>query len=271
MSLLSRNQLAVWLHPKQVAILQLATLKKNIDNKQYASVEPLAALHWQDAIEQLGRMLSSDKFSGNHLNIMLSSDFVRYMILPPHESVQNLHEKSAFARAAFQENYGAVVNDWQVTVDDARPDLNAVAVGVDQALIAALNQIAQTNKVNLISVQPYLMTAYNRIITQHNQSSCYWAVIEKSRLLFAAVQDAAWVQIRNLPLEDNWSQQLEHLMAREAIASSHQIPKRVNVYAPGQTNTALPTVAGWTINQIALPKRFAKAASHDAFSMLEAA
>lgn len=271
MSPLSRNQLAVWLHPKQVAILQLVKLNKNIDNKQYASVEPLAELHWQDAIEQLGRMLSSDKFAHSHLNIILSSDFVRYMILPPHESVQNLKEKAAFARAAFQENYGAVVNDWQVTVDDARPDLNAVAVGVDQALIAGLKQIAQTNKVNLVRVQPYLMAAYNRIITQYNQSSCYLVVIEKSRLLFAAVQGAAWVQIRNLPLENNWIQQIEHLLVREAIASSYQIPKRVNVYTPGHPNTALPALAGWTINRIALPKRFAKAPSHDVFSMLEAA
>lgn len=271
MSLLLPNQLSVLLHPKQVAVMQLAALRRRVIHQQCVDVTQSTAIAWENAVKQLEQMLSSKQFESNRLQVTLSSDFVRYLVLPPHASVQRVNDKVAFARAAFQENHGAVVNEWQVIVDDARPDLLSIAAAVDRTLLTKLAQVAQDRQLKLSSVQPYFMTAYNRIKSRIAYEAFYFVLIEQSRFIFAALSGQGWTQIRNLPIEDNWALQLQQILEREALSAVHAIPKQVMLYAPDQHQVPLPKVAGWAISHVAAPHVRSKQVNSRAIAMLEAA
>ncbi|MGB4812294.1 MAG: hypothetical protein WBP13_07430 [Methylophilaceae bacterium] len=265
------SQVLVGISPQSVAIIQTAGLNKRVMQKQYALIaKPSIELGWDQALNQLHAKLASMQLStSKSLNIVLASDFARYLVLPAHHSLMRAGEKVEYARASHREIYGNIAETWHIQCDDAPPNQPTMTVAVDQALIAALTKLAHQYKMRLASVQPYLMPVFNRIKLKLVADQLYFAVVEFGRLLFAHLKNGHWQQIHSFPLGLDWPAQLKNIALREGMSNEKAADFVLMVYAPNHKTTNLPHIAGWTLQRISMDSQSSKGLDPH-YAMLEA-
>lgn len=274
MSLLWRNRLLVGLEPNQVVTVQFDGMKKLVSHQQFTKFTSSSPeLNWHQALKQLQQTLSSSKqFKKCELQVVLASDFVRYLALPAHENIVRQSEKVDFARAAYREIYGGVADNWHIKCDDAAPNLTSIAIAVDTALIDALGLLANEHSLQLTSVQPYLMPVFNRIKTQLKTGQLYFAIVESNRILFISLKNGYWQQLRSFLLEEDWQAQIKNIVQRENIASDSQNEHVLMVYAPHKKSSSLPQIKGWLVKGIDIENRWLQNKSESQhYIMLDAA
>lgn len=270
MSLLWRDRLSVALYTDRVVLVrQQRGLQKRIVHKQQELVTPeKQAPAWTTALAELDAMLAPQNapegksYAGCALNVVLSSQLVRYLALPPLALTMTTEEKTVYVQGGFQEIYGAAAETWQVQVSDAAPDEAMVAVAVDRALLQGLDAIATKYQLKLSAVQPHLMQAFNLLSQKLKQPHSYFAVVEPQRVLIAKLNAGKWQQLRMLPRETDWANQLGQLVEREswlveqmetsiAVQAISQPTQQLFVYAPEMEAATFPNVAGWQMQTIA--------------------
>ena len=243
-----------------------------VDQKQASFPQQIEDLNsetviWQRAITQLDSLISSMKVkSKSPLNITLASDFVRYLALPPQQIYMNLAEKLAYANAAFREVYGSVVDEWEVRLQDTPAHGTAIIAAIDKKLLVALNQTALNHQLKLITVKPYLMSAYNSLAKQLGRRSGYLVVVEFKRLLLINLLQGNCMNVRMFNLGSDWQSELKSLMVRESVLNGN-IKQEILVYAPVQKNIVINTIDGWVLKRITLKNSL----SNYHFAMLEVA
>ena len=109
-------------------------------------------------------------------SVVLADQFVRYALLPWSESVKTREQWLALAKHRFSALHGAIAANWDVKVTETSPMGPRLACAVDRELIAEI-AVKFVGGVNLISVQPFLVAAFNRIRHQVGNGSC-WIVVE---------------------------------------------------------------------------------------------
>lgn len=222
--------------------------------------------NWQALINQLDEYLGGLTLKQNMpMNVVLSSDFVRYIMLPVQQIAMSKAEKIAYAHAVFTEVYGVAANEWQIKYHLAAPDQSTVAVAVDKLLLAALNQLAASHQLRLNSVQPYLMAAFN---TLTRPISGYLALLENTKLLLVHLQKGICQQIQVTPYSHDWQAALNNMLSRELLLNEHldTIDKALLIHAPAQKDINLNAFNGWKTQRVGYDRN-TKLASQ--FYMLE--
>lgn len=273
MSLLWRNRLVVWLDSSQMTAVQFSGFAKQILYKQNTKLDASLDLGWNQALNVLRDTLTTTKrLQQAELEVILASDFVRYLALPAHEGIVRQTHKVDFARAAFREVYGNVAEEWLIQCDDAAPNLTTIAAAIDATLLDALNKIANEYKMRLTSVQPYLMPVFNRLKPQlRSTEPLYFAVIESNRILFASMQNGRWQQLRSFLLDTDWQSQIKKITLRANLVADNQ-EHILLIYAPNDKKSSLPDIQGWRLRRIHFKHSWIQnEAENPNFGMLEIA
>ena len=93
---------------------------------------------------------------------------------------------------------------------------------------------------HLVSVQPFLVAAFNRIRKTVGNGSCWIVVEEPSRLTLALIQRGAWIAIRGRRADERWRNVLPEILEREsAFLGLSQPCTRVIVCAQGEFDTEM--------------------------------
>jgi hypothetical protein len=272
---LSFKQLFVLLGADNVAVVsQSRGLRKRILEQKQQKFQAVTesskseTLIWQQSTMQLDSLLMAmQKKPGTRLNIILASEFVRYLSLPALQIRMSAAEKLGYASATYQDVYGAIANDWEISLQDAPATETTLAAAIDKTLLAELGQIALKHQLLLTSVQPYLMPAFNSLASQIGKASGYLAIVELKRLLLINLQSGKYHNLRAYTADDNWQSELKNLILRDALIGDAE-KKEILVYAPAQKNTVLNLIDGWQIKRIGVLKN---AVSNMQYSMLEVA
>lgn len=249
---LTGARLYLALSAEGIAIVQQSSgFKKQLIKQQYVSNNQAKnSANWQSIVNQLDDSLSQLKPAKNTLvTVVLSSDFVRYLILPVQQIAMNFAEKMAYVQAAYREIYGAAADSWQIKCHDSAPHQSTLAVATDCQLIVALSQLMAKHQLNLHSVQPYLMTAFNGLMPQIAQKNGYLVLLENTKLQLVQLQNGICQQLRTVSCHDDWQLDLQQAIQREMVLNEHA-ENRVLVYAPAHKNTALKPMQGFTIEKI---------------------
>jgi len=176
---------------------------------------PAGEVPWQHAVDALAEALEAVGRSRPTVTVVLSNQFVRYAVLPWSAALKSHAEWLAFARHRYLAVHGPVAEGWTIRVAPALRERPRIASAVDSALIAALKE-----KINacasLVSVQPYLMVAYNRAQAAIAQQTCWLAIEEPDRLTLALVDRGMWRAIRIRRKEHDWHTTLPLLLDRES-------------------------------------------------------
>ena len=197
------------------------------------AVELPSADDWRPAVEALPEILKSHK--SREASVVLADQFVRYALLPWNEAVKSPAQWLALARHRFSALHGAAAAEWNVKVTDTAPRGPRLACAVDGGLVDGLAGCFAGAGVKLVSVQPFLVAAFNRIRQMVGNASCWIVVEEPGRLTLALIQRGAWVAIRSRRSDERWRVALPEILEREgAFLGLNEACTRVIVCAQGE-------------------------------------
>ena len=187
---------------------------------------------WTEPVAALGAALAGRK---GEAAVVLADQFVRYALLPHNDAVKSPEQWLALARHRFGALHGAIAAEWEVKVTQTAPLGARMACAVDRELIEQLAGVFVAASVKLISVQPFLVAAFNRIRQTVGNGSCWIVVEEPGRLTLALLQRGAWVAIRSRRSDERWRMVLPEILEREsAFLGLDQPCTRVIVCAQGE-------------------------------------
>jgi len=210
------------------------------DGRKVDFAKSVDAPNWLAAIEALPAILKD--FRGRDANIVLADQFVRYALLPWSDTLKTHAQWMALARHRFCAIHGPVANDWEIKFAETAPAGPRLACAVDAPLVDALAERFSGTGVQLVSVLPFLVTAFNQV--RHMTGGSCWLVVEEpGRLTLALFLRGVWVAIRSRRCDNGadaaaWRASLAGLIAREnALLGLEEPCTRVIVCAHGPFET----------------------------------
>ncbi len=221
MSPLWRDQIRIAIAPQQVTLLRLARgWTPRVREKHVIACdaskpgEPL----WHNALATLASALPAFTGKKSEVIVILSNHFVRYGLIPHSDQISSKQEDAALVRHHFTHIYGNAADLWALRLSDDGRSVIRVASAIDQGLVDALQNIFQSGKLTLTSVQPYLMAAYNQWRHRFADAALF-ALIEQGRLCLATFQQRQWHSIKTVKIGDDWYSELASLLDREKLLS----------------------------------------------------
>ena len=190
---------------------------------------------WNAAVDALEPALKGMK---GEAAVVLADQFVRYTLLPWNEALKGAEHWNALASHRFTTLHGPKAGEWQINVAQTSPMGPRLACAVDRSLMQRLAEMFTKVNVRLVSVQPFLVAAFNRIRKTVGNGMCWIVVEEPGRLTLALIQRGMWVAIRTRRADKSWRNVLPEMLERESAFLGLSTPvSRVIVCAQGEFNT----------------------------------
>ncbi len=218
-----RHRIRVGLAPERIVLAGYSGgMRPSLARAEALCVEPRAgAARWQAAVDALPALLAQP---GCSVTVILSSQLVRYAVLPWNAALKGEDEWLAYARHRLQSVHGAAIEDWDFRVCATAPHGPRLVSATDRALLDALEAAVGAAGGTLESVQPYLMAAFNRAAPIPGDTS-FWLVIEEpGRLTLALIQDGSWRSVRSRRVDARWRHELPAILERESAALGLEQP-----------------------------------------------
>lgn len=201
------------------------------------------AVGWQRAVEALGQALASAAARPCDVTVVLSNHFVRYALLPWNAALKTGAEWLALARHQFESVHGQSAG-WDLKVAPTGARGARIACAVETGLLEALEQkvgAAGVKGVALVSVQPYLMAAFNRIRSRIGRESCWLLVVEPGCMTMGLLESGSWRALRCRRIDAGWRVALPELLERESALLGLEEPcRRIVVHAHEEADAELP-------------------------------
>ena len=181
MSLLSPDRVLISLAPAAVHVVQLRGKK-------------IAVRHLcQGALDALQEGLAAWDDLRGEATVVLSNAFVRYAVVPHAGEVTRTDERIALSRAHFTRIYGDRVREWELRIAPCARGEPGLAIAVDAALLEALKLCFHGKRhLRLVSVQPYLMSAFNRWRARVPAAGAWLVLMEPDRTCVALLEGRRW-------------------------------------------------------------------------------
>ncbi|MGE5639338.1 MAG: hypothetical protein ACM30H_04530 [Clostridia bacterium] len=189
------------------------------------------APNWRAAVDALPGVIAG--MDSGEINIVLADQFVRYALLPWSDTLKTHAQWMALARHRFCAIHGPLANEWEIKFAETAPAGPRLACAVDAPLVDALAEKFSGTGVQLVSVLPFLVAAFNRV--RHMTGGSCWLIIEEpGRLTLALFLRGVWVAIRSRRADEHWRESLPEMIARESALLGLDEPcTRVIVCAQG--------------------------------------
>ena len=257
MSRLWRDRLLASLAPGAVALARATGgLRPRIIAKQAIDCDPAFGPEpWQGAVEAFVTAIGLLRDERADVTVVLSNHFVRYAIVPLDPAINGPEEELALARFHFTRIHGERARNWEVRMDERRRGAARLASAVDAGLVQALRDcFPRKARTRLISVQPYLMSAFNLWRHTMAKEDAWLLLVEPRRACLALVADGVLATAQTSHGEfttpEDWAQLLDRQQLRtEAAVVSHT----VLVHAPESKKPVSAETRGWKFLGLALP------------------
>lgn len=257
MSLSWRSRLFLALYPDRVVWLHAAKgLRPHITAKSSISCAVDKAIPWRGALSILPEALRMAQASGMRVTAILSNRLLRYAVVPNPDSARNREELNLLARHAFERAHGDAVVNWDIRLSDAASGQPALASAVDRELIMALRNTIVASGARLISIQPYLMAAFNRFNGGTRIRDGVFVLAEPERLSLLAWKQAGWCGVQQVYATKDWLDNLHGILDRLAITAGLHEHHSLQLCAPELVDSEAADLIsmgnGWKI-EMAMP------------------
>lgn len=190
MSPLSRERLVVGLAPERLDAVRLGFWRRRqLAERTVALAPSTSGAPWQAGVEALELLLDEPAWQARTLSVALSSHYVRYAVLPRGRQLAP-REQDDLARVIFRKLFGELASAWEFRVSPGEGDL-ALASAVPTALLNALRTACE-GRVALGSVQPGLMSIFNRVRPAIGGHGGTLAMVESGRITLATLGERGW-------------------------------------------------------------------------------
>ena len=222
MSLLWRNRVRIGLCPDRLIVAgfrrnlrQIEARKDIVPARGEGEVDSGELARWYAAVETLPVALAQCDAQKLEVTVILSNHFVRYALLPWNADLKTEEEWQSLACHRLACVYGPAAEGWVLQQSRTAPEGARVVCAADRPLIDALSERIGAAGGTLVSVQPYLMSAFNRVRARIGKEDCWLVLEERGRLTLALFHDGAWQAIRSRRGDANWAAELPEILERE--------------------------------------------------------
>jgi hypothetical protein len=204
---------------------------------------------WEGAAAALPRLAGEFGKVSARVTVVLSNHFARYALVPWSDGLGRADEQIAFARFCFAKIHGERSKDWDLRLSPGDSGSTRVASAVDSPLVRAIGS-AFSSRAKLVSVQPYLMSAFNRTRTQLAGARAWLLLVEPGRTCLARLEKGHWAAVRNSRGDPSGPQQWAGLLDRERhLAGGDAKAGTVHVHARSWKSSSA-SVDGWTFKKL---------------------
>jgi hypothetical protein len=206
------------------------------------------------AILALTELLSRPDIGKGRLTIVLSNHFVQYVLLPWRAEVGLPSELAAYAGILFDETFGNEAGGREILVGRERSGSARIAAAMDSTLVYGLRNAVAASKLRLVSIQPYLSVAFDRVRRSVGSRDFMFVLAEPARSCVLVAIGGRWRSLRSTATGAQ-PHELAHLIEREAqlagLADEGMPP--VFVHVPGNDALKVPPCQGVTPRTLGLP------------------
>jgi hypothetical protein len=230
----ARPRVLIGLSPAAVTLARLEGVRKpRLAAQRALDCEPAAAGEpWHGAAATLAAIAAELKDLHCDVTVVLSNHFVRYALVPANDTLKSGDEETAFARYCFAKVHGERAKAWEVRLSGADGDSPRVASAMDSGLLAAIRGcFPEAGKARLVSVQPYLMAAFNRCDARKGRHSGWLLLVEPQRACLACIDGGRWTAVRNVKGDYDDPARWTELLERERYVAG-AADADVTVHAP---------------------------------------
>ena len=250
-----RDRILIGLAPSGVSMVRLSgAWRPRIVATQALDCDPAFGVEpWQGALTALKQIATSFAGEAADVTIVLSNQFVRYAIVPWSDALDNTDEELAFARHTFARIHGERAKLWEVRIGDEAAGAARLASAIDRGLLAALRAcLPASGKARVVSVQPHLMSAFNRWRSRLPRD-VWFLVVEPQRACIALRSKGRWAVVRTARGEFDDAAAWVDLLERERYRVGADAPVEVAVFAPRNAKAAFPEAGRWKFTGLLLP------------------
>jgi hypothetical protein len=240
-----RDEVGVWLAPHRVCLVRLKRGLKPVlaaqhEHLLYESGED----GWQAAVTLLEALLGEDAWGHARIRVVVSDRWVRYAVVPWSEALSSGAERLHYARQLLEGTYGDAVSDWEVRIGDELPYLTRVACAMPPTLLAAIRNACARSGIQLSSVQPQLVAAYNSWCHRLPPSGAWFVTVDHGSLAAARLGREGWDRVHSVRIGAEWTRELRRLQTFGRLASSSAGEGQVYVDAPHAWRAVARAAAG---------------------------
>jgi len=151
------------------------------------------------------------------VTLVLSSAFVRYVLVPRSAALATEEEQVAFARHHFGAIHGKEIEDWFIRLAPGRAGKPRLACGIERSLVEALDQAMAPLRSRYRSLQPHLVTSLNCWRRGIGDRASWFVVVESGVMNVALVRNGEFACLRTLRQNAGWAEDLPGVLAREEL------------------------------------------------------
>ncbi len=219
---------------------------------------------WAPAIEVLGRALGAVGWKGAEARVVLSDQFLRYVLVPASAGAMGREERRTLAQHLFRATFGERADGWRVSVGMQGGSGETIAAAVDPALIDRLRATLAAAGIVPRAVEPFLAAAFNRCRRAIGDGPAWLAVAEPDRACVAYVAAGRWCAVANRRVARALRSELPGVLEQARLASGLPAEKG-DVFLVTREPLAvdLPRDGPWTLRPVPLtgPRLPARTAS----------
>lgn len=177
-----------------------------------------AGPRWAPAANCLRDWLAAGGPRSAGVRLVLSSQFVRYLVVPWDDALARRSEREALARHQLRQTFGERADGWHVKVADSAYGAPALACAVDRELQETIEAIFPGTALRLQGLQPLLMVAFNQFRQELAANACL-LVLEPDCLCCAVFRGGQWFSVNTSRIgAGGWDEALvERLIAVHGI------------------------------------------------------
>jgi hypothetical protein len=199
-----RDRLIVGLAPQRLTAIRLA---KGVHPRPVRQCEVRlqanSATPWRPSLAAFCDLVRDAQWRTASVDVVLSSHFVRYAVIPGDPNEQTEDERAALGALVFRKTFGNLCQDWRITLSETRKGVSTLGAAIPSGLIEDI----ETNigkQCRIRSIRPDLMEAFNRIGGSLKHGPAIFALVESGRVTMGQVADGAWKSIlsRLAPTDD---------------------------------------------------------------------
>jgi hypothetical protein len=251
------DRLLISLAPASVALARVAGgLRPRIVAKQSLDCDPdFGAEPWQGAVAALSAGIEPLRRERLNVTVVLSNEFVRYAIVPFDSAVVGPEEESALARFHFSKLHGERARAWDLRMSAAPRGAPRLASAADAELTGAIRAaFPKGGKLRLVSVQPYLMSAYN-LWRVAMPAESWLLLVEPRRACLALLGERKWRAVHASRGEFRALEDWVALLDRQRLRTDGApVANTVLVHSPATTaKVTTEETDGWKFQSVSLP------------------
>jgi hypothetical protein len=236
------------MRPQGIAAVRRRGGRKALDLKETIACEPAEEeISWAPALAALREFLARPATTEGDLSVVLSNHFARFLIVPWNGEIATTEELQNYATACFEDVYGEATGAWEIRVSPERSGRPRIACALDRGLINGLQEAVAGSKLRLVSVQPYLMAAFNLLSGPFRDRDFVFVLAEAGRACFVAASGKAWRAVRTTAAPDD-PELMAAFIEREVNLADfgEDASPAIYIHAPHRPGLTVPAVRGAT-------------------------